>query len=62
MVKANGDHEMKFTKFYISILYFVVIITSITFYVNNYYIIASLLIIGNILPGYKLALSMVEND
>ena len=53
---------MKFTKFYISILYFVVIITSITFYVNNYYIIASLLIIGNTLPGYNLALSMVEND
>ena len=53
---------MKFTKFYISILYFVVIITSITFYVNNYYIIASLLIVGNALPGYKLALSMAEND
>lgn len=53
---------MRFTKFYISILYFVVIITSIIFYVNNYYIIASLLIIGNVLPGYKLALSMVEND
>ena len=50
---------MRFTKFYISILYFVVIITSITFYVNNYYIIASLLVLGNMLPGYKLALSLM---
>ena len=53
---------MRFTKFYISVLYFVVIITSIIFYFNNYYIIASLLIAGNVLPGYKLALSVVEND
>ena len=53
---------MRFTKFYISVLYFVVIITSIIFYLNNYYIIASLLFAGNVLPGYKLALSVVEND
>ena len=53
---------MRFTKFYTSILYFVVIITSITFYVNNYYIIASLLFLGNILPGYKLGLTLSDNN
>jgi len=46
-----------FTKVYIGVLYFVVIFCTIIFYLNNYYIIASLLILGNILPGYKLAIS-----
>ena len=50
---------MGFTKLYIGILYTVLIICSIVFYINNYYIIASLLIVGNMLPGYKLALSLV---
>ena len=52
---------MQFTKFYIGILYLVTIICSIIFYLNNYYIIASLLILGNVLPGYKLALSLSDN-
>ena len=52
---------MEFTKYYISLLYLVVIISSITFYLNNYYIIASLLLLGNLLPGYKLAISFREN-
>ncbi len=52
---------MEFTKLYIGILYIVVIICSITFYLNSYYIIASLLIVGNMLPGYKLALSLMVN-
>ena len=50
---------MGFTKLYIGILYTVLIICSIVFYINNYYIIASLLLLGNMLPGYKLALSLV---
>ncbi len=52
---------MEFTKFYICILYLVVIICSIIFYLNNYYIIASLLFLGNVLPGYKLVLSLSDN-
>ena len=52
---------MGFTKYYIGILYLVVIICSIIFYLNNYYIIASLLFVGNILPGYKLGLSLSDN-
>ena len=50
---------MEFTKLYIGILYTVLIVCSIAFYLNNYYIIASLLILGNMLPGYKLALSLM---
>ena len=50
---------MGFTKLYIGILYIVLIICSIVFYINNYYIIASLLLLGNMLPGYKLALSLM---
>jgi len=53
---------MGFTKFYIFILYLVVIICSIIFYLNNYYIIASLLFVGNMLPGYKLGLSLSDNN
>ena len=52
---------MEFTKFYIGVLYLVVIICSIIFYLNNHYIIASLLFAGNILPGYKLGLSLSDN-
>ena len=50
---------MEFTKFYIGILYTVLIICTTVFYLNNYYIIASLLVLGNVLPGYKLALSLM---
>jgi len=53
---------MEFTKFYICILYLVVIICSLIFYLNNYYIIASLLLLGNVLPGYKLVLTLSDND
>ena len=53
---------MGFTKFYIGILYLVVIICSIIFYLNNYYIIASLLFMGNMLPAYKLGLSLSDNN
>ena len=52
---------MGFTKFYICVLYLVVIICSLIFYLNNYYIIASLLFVGNILPGYKLGLSLSDD-
>ena len=52
---------MRFTKFYICVLYLIVIICSIIFYLNNYYIIASLLFVGNILPGYKLGLSLSDD-
>ena len=50
---------MGFTKLYIGILYIVLITCSMVFYINNYYIIASLLLLGNMLPGYKLALSLM---
>jgi|TARA_B100001094_G_scaffold103812_1_gene100106 hypothetical protein len=52
---------MEFTKIYVGVLYLVVVITSLIFYLNNYYIIASLLILGNVLPGYKLAVSLSGN-
>ena len=51
---------MEFTKYYIGVLYLVVIISSTIFYLNNYYMIASLLFLGNVLPGYKLAISFRE--
>ena len=53
---------MEFTKIYVGVLYLVVVITSLIFYLNNYYIIASLLLLGNLLPGYKLAISFRENN
>jgi len=53
---------MEFTRIYISVLYLVVIISSIVFFLNNYYITASLLIVGNVLPGYKLAFSLREKN
>ena len=53
---------MEFTKVYICILYLVVIICSLIFYLNNYYIIGSLLLFGNVLPGYKLVLTLSDND
>jgi len=53
---------MEFTRIYISVLYLVVIISSIVFFLNNYYITASLLIVGNVLPGYNLAFSLREKN
>jgi len=53
---------LNFTKFYIGILYLVVIISTIIFYLNNHYIVASLLFFGNLLPGYKLWISLSETD
>ncbi len=52
---------MEFTKYYICVLYLIVIICSLIFYLNNHYIIASLLFLGNVLPGYKLGLSLSDN-
>lgn len=53
---------MEFTRIYITILYVVVIFSSIVFFLNNNYIIASLLLVGNVLPGYKLAISLREEN
>jgi len=53
---------MKITEFYIYAMYLVVIITSILFIVKDYYIIGSLLILGNLVPGYAMANSLMGNN
>jgi len=53
---------MRITRIYTIILYLVVIITSIIFMVKGYYIIGTLLIIGNLWPGYMMANSLMRND
>tara|TARA_B100001123_G_C15022853_1_gene912219 strand:+ start:609 stop:776 length:168 start_codon:yes stop_codon:yes gene_type:complete len=53
---------MKITIIYTAILYLVVIITSAIFLMKDYYTIAGLLIIGNLLPGYAMAKSIMRND
>tara|TARA_B100000953_G_scaffold295879_1_gene287681 strand:- start:397 stop:570 length:174 start_codon:yes stop_codon:yes gene_type:complete len=53
---------MEFTRIYIFVLYAVVIFASIVFFLNNNNIIASLLVVGNVLPGYKLAISLREKN
>jgi hypothetical protein len=53
---------MKITEFYIYAMYLVVIITSMLFIVKDYYIIGSLLILGNLVPGYAMANSLMGNN
>ena len=53
---------MKITEIYIYVMYIVVIVTSMLFLMKDYYIIGSLLILGNIVPGYAMANSLMEND
>ena len=53
---------MKITEFYIYAMYLVVIITSMLFIVKDYYIIGSLLILGNLVSGYAMANSLMGNN
>ena len=53
---------MKITEIYIFVMYLVVIITSMLFIVKDYYIIGSLLILGNLVPGYAMANSLMGNN
>ena len=53
---------MKITEFYIYVMYLVVIITSMLFIVKDYYIIGSLLILGNLVPGYAMANSLMGKN
>ena len=53
---------MKITESYIYAMYLVVIITSMLFIVKDYYIIGSLLILGNLVPGYAMANSLMRNN
>ena len=53
---------MKITEFYIYAMYLVVLITSMLFIVKDYYIIGSLLILGNLVPGYAMANSLMGNN
>ena len=53
---------MRITEIYIYVMYLVVIATSALFIMKDYYIIGSLLILGNALPGYAMAKSLMENN
>ena len=53
---------MKITKLYIMILYLVLVICSLLFIVEEHYNIAILLILGNALPGYTLAKSIMREN
>jgi len=53
---------MRFTKLYILTLYFVLIICSVLFITKEHYNIAILLILGNMLPGYTLASSLLREN
>ena len=53
---------MKITEIYIYVLYLVVIVTSMLFIIEDYYIIGSLLILGNLVPGYAMANSLMEKN
>ena len=53
---------MKITKLYILALYLVAIVCSILFIVEEHYNIAILLILGNAIPGYPLAKSLLEKN
>ncbi len=43
-------------------MYLVVIVTSMLFIMKDYYIIGSLLILGNLVPGYAMANSLMGNN
>jgi len=53
---------MKITELYIYLLYITVIICTILFFVKEHYIIAGLLLLGNSLPGYAMAISLMEKN
>jgi len=53
---------MKITEIYIYVMYLVVIVTSMLFIMKDYYIIGSLLILGNLVPGYAMANSLTGNN
>ena len=53
---------MKITRLYIMMLYLVLVICSLLFIVKEHYNIAILLILGNALPGYKLAKSIMREN
>ena len=53
---------MSITEIYIYAMYLVVIATSALFIMKDYYIIGSLLILGNALPGYAMARSLMVNN
>ena len=53
---------MNITKIYILALYLVAIICSTLFILKEHYNIAILLILGNTLPGYKLAESLMREN
>jgi hypothetical protein len=53
---------MSYTKFYILTLYLVLIVCSVFFIMKEYYNIAILLILGNMLPGYALANSLLREN
>ena len=50
------------TKYYIFTLYLVLIICTLLFFAKEYYNIAILLILGNALPGYALAKSLLREN
>ena len=53
---------MKITETYIYVMYLVVIVTSILFIMENYYVIGCLLILGNLVPGYAMANSLMGKN
>ena len=53
---------MKITEMYIYVMYLVVIVTSTLFIMEDYYTIGCLLILGNLVPGYAMANSLMGND
>ena len=53
---------MKITKIYIGSLYIVTFVCSLLFAIEEHYNIAALLILGNAVPGYPLAKSLLEKD
>jgi|TARA_B110000263_G_scaffold148812_1_gene129126 hypothetical protein len=53
---------MKITRIYIYLMYIIVIFCIISFISEEHYIIASLLFLGNMLPGYAMAMSLMENN
>ena len=50
---------MNITKIYIYLMYLIVISCVISFMLKEHYIIASLLFLGNMMPGYAMAASMM---
>ncbi len=53
---------MKITRIYIYLMYIIVASCTISFILKEHYIIASLLFLGNALPGYAMAKSLMEKN